>query len=111
MFDEPIARAAQPGVEEAGKRHAHGCEVLSVKIAQLCVVGVSFHQVVEVIGNLANDPCSTDKIERRLRLLGYGHLVFLCLMGLCGYQCIQACHGSDGRSEEHTSELQSLMRI
>src|SRR3546814_9579926 len=50
MFDEPIARAAQPGIEEAGKRHAHGCEVLSVKIAQL-------------------------------------------------------------RSEEHTSELQSLMRI
>src|SRR3546814_8156016 len=79
MFDEPIARAAQPGIEEAGKRHAHGCEVLSVKIAQLCVGGVSFHQVVEVIGNLANDHCSTDKIERR--------------------------------SEEHTSELQSLMRI
>src|SRR3546814_3467855 len=62
MFDKPIPRAAQPGIEEAGKRHAHGCEVLSVKIAQLFVGGVSFHQVVEV------------------------------------------------RTEEHTSELQSLMR-
>jgi hypothetical protein len=77
IFREPVARAAEPGDQEAGERVAHRAQIALVHRAQLGEARFAVHQVVEAIDDAAHDRLAADQIigaaARSGR--GFGHIV------------------------------------
>src|SRR3546814_9140697 len=94
-------------LREAGAREVH-VRISSPPVKWPCFYGIDFATRVELIANGLTD-------DQICRSIGADSLGYVSLDGLVASTQIpndelcRACF--DGRSEEHTSELQSLMRI